>query len=266
MNTKEVKEALKLKYESNEWALLFEVRNFTGYSSSQQRYADAIAMNLWPSRGLSVLGFEIKVSRSDWLNELKKPEKADPIIKYCDYFYLVVGDKNIVKGGELPDNWGLMIPFGKNRLKIKKDAPKLDSKPLDRGFIASMMRQAMNQLTMENEIRKRVKEKIDERTKYLENIYINERQRLENEIDVMRKAIRDFSDATGVDIYKRYGYVDLESQIEVIKFLKFGNIGGMMERLRRLGIELSNIANKVNSLVTEQKFYNSKHKRLFPRP
>ena len=33
------------------------------------RYADAIAMNLWPSRGLAVHGFEIKISRGDWQRE-----------------------------------------------------------------------------------------------------------------------------------------------------------------------------------------------------
>lgn len=265
MNTKEVKEALKLKYESNEWALLFEVRNATG-AIHTQRYADAIAMNLWPSRGLSVIGFEIKVSRSDWLHELKKPEKADPIIKYCDYFYLVLGDKNIVKGGELPENWGLMIPFGENRLKIKKEAPKLDSKSLDRGFIASMMRQAMNQLTMESEIKKQVNERVDERKKHLEQLYESDKKRYEIEIDKMRSVITMFEERTGINIYKRYHYSDLEDQIEIIKFFRSGNVGSMLERLRRLGVELQNISSKVNNLVIEQEFYNSQHKRLFPRP
>lgn len=265
MNTLQVKEALKKKYESNEWALLFEVRNSTGHTRVE-RYADAIAMNLWPSRGLSVLGFEIKVSRGDWLNELKQPEKADPIIKYCDYFYLVVGDKNIIKGGELPDNWGLIVPFGENKLKIKKEAPRLKPIPLDKRFIASMMRQAMNQLTMEPEIRKQVNKRSEVIRNDLKRYYDKQKIETQTVIETMRGAITEFQEKTGINIYKRYSWSDIENQIEIVNFLKSGNIGDMIVRLKRIGVELQNITNGVNKLVIEQSNYNTQHKKLFPRP
>ena len=51
--------ALRLRYAQPEWAIMFEVANGTG--AAQRRYADAIAMNLFPSRGLCVHGFEVKV-------------------------------------------------------------------------------------------------------------------------------------------------------------------------------------------------------------
>ncbi len=101
-------------------------------------------MNLWPSRGLSVHGFEVKVSRSDWLSELRNPAKSASIQRFCDHWWLVVGDKGIVQPGELPDTWGLFVVEGKEkkRLVCRKEAPKLEAQSLDRTFVASMLRRA----------------------------------------------------------------------------------------------------------------------------
>jgi hypothetical protein len=73
-------------------------------------------LDLWGSfgaeRGAKLHGHEIKVSRSDWLVELKDPTKAEAFTPYCDYFWLVVSDKSIVRPGELPEGWGLMVAYG----------------------------------------------------------------------------------------------------------------------------------------------------------
>ena len=74
MRAADVRAALARKFCAPEYALFYEVANATG--SAATRSADAIAMGLWPSRGLYLQGFEIKVSRSDWLSELKNPAKA----------------------------------------------------------------------------------------------------------------------------------------------------------------------------------------------
>ncbi len=138
----EVRVLLRKRYAAPEWALLEEVRNHTGFVK-QERYADAVAMNLYPSRGLEVLGFEIKVHRSDWLNELRDPSKSAPIQKFCDKWWIVAGGSNTVKVEELPPTWGLMV-MGLNRFAIVKDAPKLEAQPLDRGFVASVLRREHN--------------------------------------------------------------------------------------------------------------------------
>jgi hypothetical protein len=44
---------------------------------SRESRADAIARHLWPSQGLELIGFELKVSRSDWLREIKDPYKCE---------------------------------------------------------------------------------------------------------------------------------------------------------------------------------------------
>lgn len=106
---------------------LEEVRDATGFDGT--RTADAMAISLYRSRGKALWGFEMKVSRTDWLKELKQPEKAESIMQYCDYWGLVVPDKNIVKPGELPPTWGMYVAQ-KNRLKCVTPCPKLEPRPL----------------------------------------------------------------------------------------------------------------------------------------
>lgn len=107
---------------------LEEVRDATGFDG--HRTADAIAISLYRSRGKSIWGFEMKVSRADWLKELRQPEKAESIMRYCNYWALVVPDKNIVKEGELPTTWGMYVAQ-KSRLKCVVPCPKLDPLPMD---------------------------------------------------------------------------------------------------------------------------------------
>lgn len=126
------------KFAPPEYATMFKVTDGTGTSYS--RIADAVAMNLWPSRGGAVHGFEVKISRQDWLRELKNPEKAEAISQYCDYWW-IVAPKDIIKAGELPPTWGTLHPHG-NGLKIGTKAPKLKAKPLDKLFIGAMLRRA----------------------------------------------------------------------------------------------------------------------------
>lgn len=143
LNTQQVIERLAEKYPSPMYGFITQVRNGTGYSAS--RTADAMAMSLWPSRGLHLMGFEVKISRSDWLHEFKNPSKADEIANYCHEWYLVVGDEDIVKDDELPKTWGLIVPSGKG-LKIKKEAT-FNKKPwtIDYLFLAGIFRNIAEQ-------------------------------------------------------------------------------------------------------------------------
>lgn len=146
----DVVRALRAKHAGDAWAFLCEVRNETGFAR-KARTADAIAMSLWPSRGLELHGFEIKVSRTDWQKELAEPAKAEAIARFCDRWWLAVSDEAIVREGELPPTWGLLVRRG-DKLVATKQAPKLTAQPWERGFIASLLRAASEQLTPEAEI------------------------------------------------------------------------------------------------------------------
>ncbi|WP_155754587.1 hypothetical protein [Burkholderia stagnalis] len=139
MKTADVKAALRARFGAPEWALFFEVGDATG--TRQNRWADAVAMNLYPSRGTEVHGFEIKVSRSDWLRELKSPAKSAPVQRYCDRWWVIAPDGVIVEG-ELPPTWGRyeVQPSGKLRQVVA--APKLETELIDRAFVAAMLRRA----------------------------------------------------------------------------------------------------------------------------
>lgn len=142
LNTAHAREMLRKRYPSPEWACMLEVAPSTGGGT---RYADAVAINLWSSRGHAVHGFEIKVSRSDWLRELKKPEKAETsVYRYCDYWW-IAAPKGVVKDGELPPTWGLLELRAAGYTQIVA-APKLEAQPVNRTFFASLMRRGHEQI------------------------------------------------------------------------------------------------------------------------
>ncbi|WP_439030247.1 hypothetical protein [Gordonia terrae] len=96
------------------WIVAEKVRcraGFAGWHDRQHgrlRTADALAIDTWISKGMELHGFEVKCSRSDWLAELKQPEKSEAFRRICDRWWLVTSDPAIVKPGELPDGWGHM--------------------------------------------------------------------------------------------------------------------------------------------------------------
>lgn len=112
------------------------VRSRTGHNAP--RIADFIAMSLWASDGEALHGHEVKVSRSDWLTELKCPEKADAFRPYMDYWWLVASDKGIVRD-DLPDGWGLIVPAG-DKLRIAKRAPRREPEPMPKTLMACYLR------------------------------------------------------------------------------------------------------------------------------
>lgn len=67
----------------------------------------------------------IKVSRSDFLSELKKPQKAEVISRYCDRWWIVAADRKVAQVDELPKTWGLLVAQ-KNGLRQLKPAPQLE--------------------------------------------------------------------------------------------------------------------------------------------
>lgn len=134
---------------AGEWAFMPHVRNAAGFDAS--RTLDALALHLWPSRGLVLHGYEVKVSRSDWLREVKDPAKAEAFCRLVEFFW-IVAPAGVVKKGELPPTWGLIEVNGTGteedpwRLRTKTAAPCLldagqkNRGPLPRGLVVSMLR------------------------------------------------------------------------------------------------------------------------------
>lgn len=203
--------ALVSRFCSPEWALCFEVRDATGFKG-EGRSADAVAVNCYPSRGLEIHGVEVKAHRSDWLRELKNPQKSAAVQKYCDRWWVAVDGPEIVKDGELPSTWGLLERKG-NVLRQVREAPRLESKTLDRAFMASMLRnmakstQAMLPALMEAE-RKAMQKDADDQVKY-------ELERRNDRAAEMWKLFEKIKAETGLDLN------DWQTRSKIVPAIKF---------------------------------------------
>lgn len=103
---------------------------------SRQRY-DVLAIGIWPSSAGLVHGFELKVSRADLLHELKDLSKSEHAATNVDRFWLVLGDKSLIREGDpIPESWGIMVPYGRGLTKLKDAAeqPGLMSRSLVAGI------------------------------------------------------------------------------------------------------------------------------------
>lgn len=126
---------------ADRWVRAEHVRSMLeGYQS--KRIADFIAADKYPGMpygtNLALHGHEVKVSRSDWLTELRDPTKAEAFKRYMHHWWLVVSDASIVKPGELPEGWGLMVKSG-DVLRAKVKAPRLTPEPLPIDFTICLM-------------------------------------------------------------------------------------------------------------------------------
>jgi hypothetical protein len=127
--------------EKGEHAVIFNVPNVVGVG--QSRRCDAVAIGMWQSSGRLIQGFEIKVSRSDWLREVKAVDKADPFIERCDKWWLVTADVAIAKSEEVPDAWGWLTAT-KSGLRVQRPARQLPQDPhkIDRLWAFALIRRA----------------------------------------------------------------------------------------------------------------------------
>lgn len=189
----ELADRLAKKYAAPQYAFLEQVRNGTGGFAN--RSADAMALSLWPSRGLMLDGFEIKGYRTDWLRELKNPAKAEELAVYCNRWW-IVGSTDIVKLEEVPDNWGWLAPHGTG-LKVMKPAPLLEgARELDRVFIAALLRNVTEHMVHERHVDERVRERG-------ESLAQHKVEKLQDQIaaaTALAKKVLAFEEASGVKI------------------------------------------------------------------
>lgn len=146
---------LAKKYPPPAYVMLPQVRNGTGFSRRMTRTADAICASVWPSNGLYLTGFEIKVSAADWRNELKDPGKAEAIQRYCRYWY-VVAPKDVVPIEEVPDAWGLIECSAKQTRATRAAPANGDALPPDVLLLCAILRAASESSVPRCEINDRI--------------------------------------------------------------------------------------------------------------
>lgn len=124
------------------WVAAEHVRSAAGFDAT--RTCDFMAQDTWPGAGLALHGFEVKCSRSDWLRELKTPDKALMFRAFCDYWWLVAADDTIAAPAELPPGWGLLV-VTRTRAKLRAvvPAPRLTPEPMPRTMQVALLRAAV---------------------------------------------------------------------------------------------------------------------------
>jgi len=204
----DLEDLLKAKYAAPAWAFLPQVINQTGYTYTT-RTADALAMSLYPSRGLHSHGFEIKVNRGDWITELKNPEKAEEIAKYCDFWWLV-STENIIKIEEVPALWGLMVCKGK-ALKVIKNAPIKESHPVSKKFLAAIFRKSQEIIVPEAKI----KQAYDSGRIAGKEENISQHKYQMKEYDNLKQALYKFEKQSGIKI-NEYNSDDIGEAVQMV--------------------------------------------------
>ena len=124
-----------------EWAFVEHVRNSAGFNAT--RTIDAIALGLWPSRGMEMHGFEVKISRADFRREISDPAKMDAFAHVLDRFW-IVAPTGVVPAAELPATWGLLEVGDKGTVRQKVAATLLSTEraPIPRSFLVPLLRAA----------------------------------------------------------------------------------------------------------------------------
>lgn len=242
----QVLDMLRQRYAAPAHALFANVADATGFDG--KRYADAIAMSLWPSRGLELHGFEIKVSRSDWARELKDPAKAEAFAQYCNRWWLVVSDKAIVKPGELPATWGLLAARGGSLVAVV-EAPPLTPGPISPAFLAAILRRAMES-SVDTEAVKVAEQRGRERG--LKQGEANADRRVEEArayLERLRRQLASFEQASGINIEHSWKHGN------IAKALEFMNQGGVDAARRDVDGLLAKARAQVKALEDVQGMY-----------
>lgn len=188
---------VEARYSTLHWVFLREIRNDTGFQST--RSADALAVGLYHSRGQLLIGFEKKVSRPDWLKELREPDKAEAFAQFCDQWYIVVPEEDIVKLDELPPTWGLLLAKGK-RIRTVKQAPTLIPKPIDRGLMASIVQRAI-----ENAIKPYLITKEEKNQEIIDEAFERGKHSAEYELEkarALQEQVSSFEESSGIKMNK----------------------------------------------------------------
>lgn len=239
-----IRTAMKAKFSSDAYALVFEVPNATGFAKS--RSCDAMAVSLWPSRGLDVHGFEFKASRSDWLRELKEPAKAEAFHQYCDFWWLVTEDSKVCDPKELPKGWGLMtLTKNGDALRTVTQAERLTPKPWDRAFVAAFARGTTkeNMKASEQEMRDAIWKEVQKREKQWEETNGTLLKKFQEKYEKLEETVREFERETGI-IVGGYNYSrspDRRALATAMRVLNLGIHDDVSHSLRSLMQQLSHL-------------------------
>jgi len=249
VTAEDIREALKIKFSRPEWALFFEVGNGTG--GNLKRWADAVSMNMYPSRGLAIVGFEIKVSRSDMQKELEQPKKAEEVGKFCNHWYLVVPKGLIQECDIIPDAWGI-LEYSEKGLRQTKKPKDLEAQPVTKAFVAAMLRRESESWDKKvaEEVYKRSRERIEMVEKNFEDQLKREQEQMEKRHKQLLNEVKNFETASGVRISS---YTDGEELGKAVALIRKIGVTGTYSLINGIRRNMESFLKETSEIIQDDK-------------
>lgn len=107
--------------------VLLEEVGINGESGASSR-CDALYVGFTKRQSRRLEGFEVKISRADWLHELAQPEKGAIWQESCHRWWLVTVP-GVAYIAELPEGWGLLELQARGNLKPIEHATTYEREP-----------------------------------------------------------------------------------------------------------------------------------------
>lgn len=111
MTATDIVRALSVKHSGD--VFVPECKDGPTHTRSHRRLDAWVLLKTWSP--VTAIGYEVKVSRSDWLQD----QKVDGYRRLCHLLY-IVAPKGIVQASELPDGVGLMECVGASRRVVTR--------------------------------------------------------------------------------------------------------------------------------------------------
>lgn len=120
--------------------LFLELRTKTGYSHGNPRSVDAFHVWDVPSADFHRTAYEVKVSRADFMREVRNPAKRVDAMRLSNQFYFVA-PAGLVEADEVPRGCGLVEVYGRigDRTVVKAPVRNRGAQPTW-GFACSLAR------------------------------------------------------------------------------------------------------------------------------
>lgn len=235
ISTTELGKLLRDRYPRDRYAMVFDVPDSVGVS--QSRRIDAVALGCWKSGGRQIEGFELKVSRGDWLRELKQVTKADPFVQLCDRFWLVTGDASIAKLDEIPAAWGWMAATA-NGLVIERPATRLPGcgDALPRQFVIGLMRRMQDDLVRNPDVAAYIDERVKLEIGHAESRVETATRTLRGRLEALESTVKKFETQSGIKLDD----------------WRMGNVGKLVSSLMSLGYSEDGGLRRVQEVLQSQ--------------
>lgn len=247
MTAADIINALAAKYRAPEYAFLTEVRNSVGFSA-KVRTADAMAMSLWPSRGLYMTGFEVKVSRADWKKELEQPDKAEELARFCKMWFVACPDKMIDKD-EAPPGWGLIHVKEDGGLKYAKPAPEHQAVEPTWMLFASLIRDVVENWVPSTLVDQRIEAASRERMARRIEQEGYELKEAKRQLEKLRENIAAFEAESGIKIDRYSDHFNREIGVAVAALRRWQGVPH--EELQQIAQRVNRLSQEINTVALE---------------